>query len=979
MDTGGGESGLDRRFRAAAFGPFQLLPEQRRLLRDGRPVPLGSRALDLLLALVANAGSLLTKDELIAKVWPGTFIEEGALRVHVTALRKVLSDGRPDTHDLVNVPGRGYQFTAPVRFLEDDVSEVSSEPTASSTTVDIPAPPTPVFGRDADVGRIIDRMRLSPCLTIAGTGGVGKTTVALVVGRTVAARFGHGVAFVDLAPVTEAEHLVDRIGASLGVPHGEGTAIARLITFLSRKAVLLMLDNCEQVVAGVAEVVERLLPTSADLRILVTSREPLHVADECIYRLHPLASPAARSRPDARQVMTYPAVQLFVERATAVADHFVLDDTNAPVVAELCGRLDGLALAIEMAATRMDAFGIADIVAMLDDRFELLRRSRRGLADRQSSLSATLDWSFGMLPARQKAFLRDLSALSGRFTLEDAVTLTRTETVGRADAIGLLGDLVDKSFVTVDPTTTNATYRVSETMREYVRLRTPDTPEFAGGRRRHARFVSDVLARAERDAERQQPREWLAAHGRHLDDARSAIRWCLTDGNDIDLGVDVTARAVTLWTHLSLLVEMQRHVGAAIRATRCETTARAMRLHAALSYALVNLDGPTEEATRACQTALDIACRVGDRDTRARALLSLWDSSLRGGEIRRSLKFADDFASVAAELGPADVLVAHRLSGASRFYLGDASTGRKHTELMVAGYAMATDPGHVPRFGSGQLASARGQLATHHCFQGHFDRAMQGTRESAVEALRSGQAVTVCEVLGTSSIPNAIHTGYLEEARAFVDTLADNARTCGLRRWEVLATGYEGVLDLRTGLHDAGLEKLSRAVARCEDRVDTRFLHLVLEHALGLGRAGHPKLGRALVASVIERCEGLSQGWLLPELHRTRANLLELCGEAPGEIEADFCRALAAAERRGAVAWRLRAARDAAAYLCRQSRDLEAFEVVRDAYACFTEGFATPELDAARRLLEVLRPSRQAPDASERMARVGASRNPARP
>jgi predicted ATPase len=693
------------------------------------------------------------------------------------------------------------------------------------------------------------------------------------------------------------------------------------------------------------------------VRILATSREPLRIAAEQIYRLPTLNTPSRTTGLSAEAAIKYPAIELFVERAAASADRFTLDDTNAPVVAEICRQLDGLALAIEMAATRTDTFGVADIAVMLEDRFRVLRQSHRDSVARHTSLSATLDWSYGMLRIDQRALLHRVSSFSGRFTVEDAVAVASDDVLSRANVVECLADLVDKSFVTVDLGGTTAFYRLYETMREYAQQKSLNAGDLEETRRRHALYIADVFARADDEAEQRKPSDWLSAYDRYLDDVRSALDWSMKPGGETEIGISLTASAVTLWIHLSHLTELKRRVELALRELGADAengAAREMKLFAGLSNAMVNLLGPTPQGTKACQAALEIARKIEDYSCQARALLALWNGCFANGEVRLSLALAEEFMSVAAKLGRADVLVGHRMLGSSHFYLGNAALGRKHAEIMVAGYGATSHDAHMARFGFGQLASGRGLLAFYLCFQGYFDQAMKATRQSAEEAIKSNHAMTTCGVLGTTSIPNAIYTGHLEEAKRYVEILFEQARSHDLQRWENFAYGFEGILCVKAGRLEQGLLKLSRSVSRADDRANTRYTFIFSEHALALGYTGNPRGGLAAIQEILERLAGTGERWYLPELYRCRAQLLRMSGSDPSEVEATFSQGLSLAEEMSALTWRLRTAKDFAEFLRSRGREQEGVNVLKTAYDFFSEGHDSPALITARELLLTL-------------------------
>jgi len=346
-----------------SFGPFRLLAAQRLLLEGERPVRLGGRAFDILTALVERAGEVVGKAELMARAWPKTFVEEANLKFQVSALRRALGDGQGDHRYVVTVPGRGYNFIAPIR-LEEPSS--APPPIAQREMHNLPLALARMIGREEAVTVLdlgLSRHRL---VTIVGPGGVGKTTVALAVAEHVAAAYQDGVWLVDLAPLSDGRLVPSAVATVLGLVSRGGDPVAALVAALRDSRALLLLDNCEPVIDAAASLAAAILSGTPSVSILATSREPLRVVGEQEYRLGPLRSPETSSELTAAKAAAFPAVQLFVERVRAVVDDFALTDANAPLVAEICRRLDGLPLAIEFAAARVVVLGIEGLAARLD-------------------------------------------------------------------------------------------------------------------------------------------------------------------------------------------------------------------------------------------------------------------------------------------------------------------------------------------------------------------------------------------------------------------------------------------------------------------------------------------------------------------------------------------------------------------------------------------------------------------------------------
>ncbi len=419
---------------AISFGPFRLLAAQRLLLEGDKPVRLGSRAFDILAALVERAGEVVGKEELIARAWPQTFVEEANLKIQVSALRRALGDGQGGNRYVVTVPGRGYNFVAPIR--REEPSRAAPSPTiAPAAPHNLPFAVTRMIGREEIVAALVARLSRQRLVTIVGPGGIGKTTVALAVAERMIASYEHGVWLVDLAPLGDPRLVPSAVATVLGLEIRTEDPLPGLVAALRDKRMLLLLDNCEHVIDAAASLAAAVLSGAPGVNILATSREPLGVAGEREYRLGPLSSPQPSSRLTAAEAAAFPAVQLFVERVTAIVEDFALTDANAPLVVEICRRLDGLPLAIEFAAPRVEVLGVEGLAARLDDSLRLLGARRRTAMPRHRTMRAVVDWSYGLLSEDEQRFFRALGIFAGGFTVEAAaaVAMDAATTAHRCD------------------------------------------------------------------------------------------------------------------------------------------------------------------------------------------------------------------------------------------------------------------------------------------------------------------------------------------------------------------------------------------------------------------------------------------------------------------------------------------------------------------------------------------------------------------
>jgi predicted ATPase/DNA-binding winged helix-turn-helix (wHTH) protein len=476
---------------AICFGSFRLLPDLRLLLVGNKPVRLGSRALEILIALVERPCDLISKEELMARVWPNTFVEPANLTVHIAALRRTLGDGRGSNRFLINIPGRGYRFVAPVRISEQ--LELSAPtPPGIEQVHNLPATVARLIGREGAVSGLSAQLSRLRFLTIVGPGGIGKTSAAIAVAERLVETHEHGVRLIDLAPLGDSSLVPSAVAATLGLEIYAEEQLPELIGALRDKQMLLVLDNCEHVVASVAGLVGAVLRGAPNVRILATSREPLRTEGEHLYRLPPLASPPASSQVTAREALGFPAIQLFVAHVASVLGEFELSDRDALNVADICRRLDGLPLAIEIAAARVAAFGVRGVAACRDDGLQLLTSNRRTGLARHLSLAANLDWSYALLSDAAQIALRRVAIFVGAFTLRAAAAVASDEILGESEMVNLVAELVAKSLVMAYGHDTEPWFYLLVTTRTYALTKLVESGEADALARRHAEYLQNT-------------------------------------------------------------------------------------------------------------------------------------------------------------------------------------------------------------------------------------------------------------------------------------------------------------------------------------------------------------------------------------------------------------------------------------------------------------------------------------------------------
>ena len=943
--------------RVISFGPFRLLPKQRLLLEGDRPVRLGSRALDILIALAERAGDVVAKDELMARVWPGTFVEDSNLKFQVSALRRGLGDGRAGRRYIATVTGRGYSLIAPVE-REAELEALQAAPITPPNN--LPPRVTRLIGRGETVDRLAARLSRQRALTIAGPGGIGKTSLALAVAERLMPNYDHGARLIDLVPLGDPGLLPTAAAAALGIEIRSDNPLADLIAALRDRHMLIVLDNCEHVIDAAASFAVAVLRNAPGVSILATSREPLRIAGEQVYRLSSLENPPLSQTLSAAEALAFPAVELFVERASSLVE-FEFSSANARAVSEVCRRLDGIPLAIELAAARVEIFGVQGLAARLDDRLQLLTKGRRTALPRHRTLTATLDWSYGLLAEPERAVLRRLAMFIGRFTLEAANAIAASSDLVAAEIPEIVADLVDKSLLTANVDSVTAYYRLLETIRAYTLAKLVESGEQKEVARRHAEYYRQLFEQAAAEAETRQLAEWLDDYLPHIDNLRAALQWSVSPDGDISVSLALTIASIPLWINLSMMAECRQHIERAL--ARLELVPdrdlrREMRLHAALGISLNYTTGPISSTETAWTTTLEAAKRLGDTEFQLRALRGLWAHHMNAGEYRRALAFAQEFRSLAAaSVDPADLDFGDRMAALMFHYLGDQQSARGLLEQRIARPAADAHPSHTARFLLDREVTVQSVLSRVLWLQGFADQATRVAQLAAHRALAIRHALSLCHALAQAACPVALYAGDLAAAEGFLATLLDTAKQLGLAGWIARSHCFQGVVPIMRDDFAVGLPLLRGALDELREAgAAPGYAAFLTVLARGLGRAGRISEGMAAIDQALTVCKRYEEFWCFPELLRNTGELHLLQGSGDAFLKAEDCfqQALDWTGRDGTLAWELRAAISLARLWQSQGRNREARDLLARVYGRFTEGFGTVDLREAKRLIVAL-------------------------
>jgi predicted ATPase/DNA-binding winged helix-turn-helix (wHTH) protein len=935
---------VDEVFR---FGPFELRPSRRVLLLGDHPVQLGGRALDILCLLVERSGQLVSKEEIFEKVWPGTHVVEGNLRVHMAGLRKALGDAREGQRYIVTVPNRGYGFVAPFQREPVEAPDAASPAAASvvcATPPGSPSLPVPqhrIIGRAHALVTLTAQIAERRLVTVVGAGGIGKTTLAVTAAAALIDRPGRenwrGVQFVDLASLSDPRLVAGALASVLGLSAVVDDALPGLLAFLNDKELLILFDNCEHVVEAVAEVAEAILRGAPKVHILATSREPLRAEGEWVQRLQPLALPATASG-SAREAMSFSAVELFVECAGACSDTFGLRDEDVPAVVAICRRLDGIPLALELAAARVDSLSVSELATALDDRFTLLNRGRRTALPRHRTLRATLDWSYNLLPECDAIVLQRLSVFAGAFTLESAGVIAAWGDLASFNIINSISDLVARSLVSADVSRDETFFRLLDTTRAYAReklaLRS-DGPMLA---RRHAEHCRDLLNRGEAQWSLSTAAEWLSTFGRLIDDVRAALDWAFTSEGDALLGFEITTKSAALFFQLSFADEYRQRSEMALQATTYmrEVPARLeFELVVATGHVIFQTRGFGPELANIFRRALELAESTQDPAMLAMAYSSNWMGAYYSGEPAVMMDFTQRFEILTqASAGPSLTLMLDRMKAPALHLLGDQRTARACAERSLN--APPLRPPFLTGFQMDRRVTMGNILARVLWLQGRFAAAEKMASDTLEIARREGESIALAFALAFTACPVAIWNGQLDLAQERIATLLRHTTEHSLVMWREWGVCYELVL-------------ASKDDAQARSVLNDRFLATELSPQLSeLLATLRPDCATDVV---LARGEDGRAGWCAAELLRARA--LRAMPSDPTLAEALLKRSLEKARLEETPAWELRSTITLAQILSAQGRSNEAGGFISAIGDRVRDEFETPDM----RTLALLRRS----------------------
>ena len=710
------------------FGSFELELEERRLLKDGVAISLRPRAFDLLAVLVERAGHLVTKDDLLDRVWPKTVVEETALRVQLSALRKVLGGDA-----IATVSRQGYRFTLPVTKREAEAQCLSP------SRHNLPHPLTSFIGREQEIAQLEELVSRNRLVTLTGSGGAGKTRLALEAGRQSLDAFRDGVWLVELAALLDAQLVPQAAAKALNLQEQPGRTLSEVVSeHLVSKSVLLVVDNAEHVLDGCVRLLDEILRRSPDVAVLVTSRERLGMTGELLYRVPSLTVPGMNETSTPEAVSRYEGVRLFVERAKLVRPDFDLTAENASSVASICHRLDGMPLAIELAAARLRSMSLDELMQRLDQRFAFLTDGSRSALPRHRTLRSMLDWSYDLLTECDQAMLRRVAVFAGGWSLASAEQVYAGAGIEAPDVCEQLTSLVDKSLIATDEHAGATRYRMLETVRQYALDRLRDSGEEAQWRGVH---LACFVALGEEFLEAQDGSKlqtWFARIAGEHDNLRAALAWSV-QSSPLE-GLRLAAALGFFWRMRGHLTEGREWLARLLDAAPIDRQPRwrARGLYAAA--VLATMQGDYASGKRLLQERLTLSRRLDEPSKPARALCALAYIAIEQGDYPEaealsreavgSSQATDDRLALCSSLGHLAIAL-HRQDQR-------AAARELYEQALVAARELGT-PSYI--------GESLKEIGWAECDEGRFDLALKHVTEGLTILHGLGCAPSVIESL----------------------------------------------------------------------------------------------------------------------------------------------------------------------------------------------------------------------------------------
>jgi predicted ATPase len=898
-----------------------------------------------------RAGEEVSSDALIEFAWPNVFVDKSNLKVHVSSLRRALEDTVPQATYITTVVGHGYQFVGRVQTERAEIAGFSSDdlPVARS----LPTPST-LIGREREIaglGRTLDRMGL---VTLVGPGGVGKTSLVIAVANARQADFPDGVHFIDLSATNDSAAVPHLVATALGVRGDPADLISAVVRRLRDRRLLIVLDNCEHVLHGVATIAARITEARVSSCLLATSREPLGINGETLQRVEPLAIPHRADVRTASEAMAYPSVELFALRAFETADYRLID-CDAYAVASLCRALDGLPLAIEIAAAKLGQFSPPELLNSVGHHLSELRNDNEATHSRHRTLWAMLDWSYHLLSATETTIFRLLSVFAGSFEWPDAAGMASLVQYDPHETTVALGGLASKSLISVEVDGNQLRYRLLETVRCYAAERLAKDPLAQDAQRRHAQLGLAVFEKSEAEWAWVDNRVWRGRYEARIGDLRKALDWCFGDGGDASLGVDLAASAIRLWNEQSSIFEQLFQVERAL--SHCASITDTPRRTAALASSrawcmslIGELHGGTDDAW---ETALNYAEGSGDLGQHLSVMCGHAQFLIWTGRLEQAVDILDNAVRLAVRCGDrARLFDAECLHALAEMHLGKLLEVRPKLERLAEDLTNQS-PSRIAHY---QLESYLGiniTLSFTTWLTGQPARSLAMAEEMLLKTGQSDQLWAHSTILAAVAMPLTMWTGDIGALDRYSAMLGEDLDRENIAVWKPINRFYASVIRNARGDINAVDEMRSSIDVVIGEQSVLRVPMLLGVLAGALLERGRPADADDAVEAALKLQRRTKENWCLPELLRIKAQIMAALGERD-RAGAILARARENAIVIGARSLELRIVNDITELAVSDGSSRETAELLLPLYMSFEEQNATVDLRNSARLLSTI-------------------------